>query len=80
MKILFTDDSDEPEGLVRHIPRRLLGSRAHSRKRKRANIGNRTGRLEADSDSEDEPAAARPLPGQWTPRDPGLLGSKVKII
>jgi hypothetical protein len=68
----FPDDSDAPTGVVRHLPRRLLGSQAEVRRRKKAATGNR---LEADSDSDgDEEREDR---GRWSTTDPGLLGSKI---
>jgi hypothetical protein len=71
-----TDDSDEPTGLTRHLPRRLLAVHAEQRKRKRAAVGNRAVRLENDSDTEDEEEQrpVRPPRTQWTPQDPGLVG------
>ena len=71
-----TDDSDEPTGLTRHLPRRLLAVHAEQRKRKRAAVGNRAVRLENDSDTEDEDEQrpVRPPRTQWTPQDPGLVG------
>ena len=32
-----SDDSDQPDGLIHHFSSQILGSGAHSRKRKRAN-------------------------------------------
>lgn len=75
--LFVIDDSDEPSGLTRHLPRRLLAVHAEKRKRKRAAIGNRATRLENDSDTEDEgPPVVVPQPrGQWTRQDPGLIGT-----
>ena len=85
-----SDDSDQPEGLVQHFPRRILGSGAQSRKRKRADIGGRQRRLETEEDSEDRsqepggsgdrrpPAGRRPpTTRNWGNADPGLVGTKV---
>lgn len=76
---ILPDDSDAPTGLVAHLPRRLLGEHAEKRKRKRASIGNRDKRLEADSnsDSDTEETVRRDIPRQWTRQDPKLVGSKV---
>ena len=68
-----SDDSDEPTGLVTHLPRRLLGSQAQMRKRKRAPL-NRTS-LEADSDDEDDEPPENP--GRWSKVDPKLVGSRI---
>ncbi len=71
-----TDDSDEPTGFTRHLPRRLLAVHVEQRKRKRAAVWNRALRLENDSDTEDEDEQrpVRPPSTQWTPQDPGLVG------
>jgi len=68
----FPDDSDEPTGMVRHLPRRLLGGQAQVRKRKKAATGNRV-EAESGSDSEGE---EREVKGKWSSTDPGLLGTK----
>ena len=46
-----SDDSDNPEGLVDHLPRRILGGTASVNKKSRASNKRR---LEADSDEEGE--------------------------
>jgi hypothetical protein len=46
-----TYDSDEPTGLTRHLPRRLLAGHAEQQKQKRAAVGNKAVRLENDSDA-----------------------------
>jgi hypothetical protein len=74
--IHVADDSDEPSGLVRHLPRRLLGVQAEKRKRKRAAIGNKVTRVEADSDSEDEQQAEASV-GQWSRKNPEKLGTNI---
>lgn len=74
----FLDDSDEPTGLVRHLPRRLLGAQAEKRKRKSSGIGNRLSRLEADGDNDsNDDEVMEPEQGQWSHRDPALVGTKI---
>jgi hypothetical protein len=72
----FTDDSDEPTGEVRHLPRRLLNVRAEAKKRKRSGIGNKTRRLEAD-ESDEEDGDTPPAVGEWSRKNPGLVGTQV---
>lgn len=78
-----SDDSDQPEGLVLHFPRRILGSGAQTRKRKKSSIGGRQRRLEADEESVDgeagdggdmRPSAGRrpPTIRNWSKTDPGM--------
>lgn len=67
------DDSDNPSGLVSHLPRRLLAGQAQRRQRKRAATNREA--LEADSsDEEEEPPID---PGKFTKKNPGLLGSRI---
>ena len=75
---LFTsDDSDEPTGLVSHLPRRLLKEHAEKRRRKRAPLNRAL--LEADSDSEEDiDDVVIPVdPGKWSQADTGLVGSRI---
>ncbi len=67
--------------MLQTIPMRLpdwsatfQGVQAEKRKRKRAAIGEKVVRLEADSDS-DEEQQAEATGGRWSRMDPGLLGS-----
>jgi hypothetical protein len=75
--IQFLDDSDEPTGLISHLPRRILREHAEKRKRRRAVTNEAT--LEADSDNEDdEDDVQQPVEsGRWLKKDPELLGSRV---
>lgn len=68
---MFSDDSDAPTGLIRHLPRRLLGGAAQLRKKRRAPTGNR---VEADSNSDDD--GEKEYKGKWSNTDTGLLGTK----
>lgn len=72
-----SDDSDEPTGLVCHLPRRILREHAEKRRRRRAVTNQAT--LEADSDDEDDDGdVQQPVdPGRWFKKDPELLGSRV---
>lgn len=81
-----SDDSDQPDGLIHHFSHRLLGSGAHSRKRKRANKGGRQQRLEAEEESEDDqelgdgdrrPVRRPPSIRDWIKTNPGLVGNNV---
>jgi hypothetical protein len=74
--VFSSDDSDEPTGEVRHLPRRLLNVRAEAKKRKRSDIGNKTRRLEADESGEEDSGDGM-LPGQWSHKNPGLVGTKI---
>ena len=75
---LFTsDDSDEPTGLVSHLPQRLLKEHAEKRRRKRAPLNRAL--LEADSDSEEdiEDVVIPVDPFKWSQADTGLVGSRI---
>ena len=73
-----SDDSDEPDGLIHHFPRRLLESGAQARKRKRSGIGGRNRRLEADEvDLVPSEPRRPPLIRSWERDNPNLVGSKV---
>jgi hypothetical protein len=68
-----SDNSDEQEGLVRHLHRQLLNAGAQKRTMKCNMIGNR---LEpASSDAEDDKVPANN--SQWTRENPRLIGSRV---
>ncbi len=73
-----SDDSDFPDGLIHHFPRRILESGAQVRKRKRSSIGGRNRRLEADEEDlvPSEPKRP-PLIRSWVRDSPNLVGSKV---
>jgi hypothetical protein len=81
---IFSDDSDDPSGLIDHLPRRLLGAHAEKRKRKRVTVGSKGdklqasgSRLQAGSDSEgDEGEEDEGVSGQWSKKSTGLVGSK----
>lgn len=71
-----SDDSDEPTGLVSHLPRRLLREHAEKRVRRRAPLNRE--RTENDSDDSDEDDVAIPEdPKKWVKTNPGLVGSRV---
>ena len=75
-----SDDSDNPEGVVDHLPRRILGGPASVNKKRRASNKRR---LEADSDEEGEGQARQPRPAVqrqeriWNKTNSGMVGSKV---
>jgi hypothetical protein len=73
--LTFSDDSDAPTGIVRHLPLRLLGSQVEMRKRRKAATGNR---LEASSDSDDD--QEREDSRNWNSTNPGLLGTKIPMF
>lgn len=75
MLIFVSDNSDAPTGLPTHLPRRLLGGRAHKTIRGRA-ATNREVLVTADSDSEEEePAFENNRP--WITTNCGLVGSNI---
>ena len=64
-----------------HLPRRLLASTASASRRKKAGIGNKRFRTEAEEfdnapDALNAPDAAGEM-GKWTRKDPGLVGSRI---
>lgn len=69
------DDSDDPEGLVRHLPRRLLKAGAQKRTKKRSAVGNRLEAASSDEDDDDD-GDAREV-GNWSRKKLGTVGSKV---
>lgn len=74
----FADDSDDPTGLVTHLPRRLLGGAAVAKRRKLSAIGGRAARLEAASDSEEEEGVRERdpiLPQDWSRTNPKRVGT-----
>lgn len=71
----FLDDSDEPEGLVRHLPSRLLKAAAQKRTKKKGAIGDR---LEAASTDEEDDEITTTT-GRWSRKDTGKVGSKVPV-
>ena len=69
--MFFLDDSDEPEGLIHHLPRRLLG--AGGQQRTKTRVGTRQ---VDDTDNEDEDESEHVL-GQWSRRDSGQVGASI---
>lgn len=71
-----SDDSDEPTGLVSHLPRRLLGEHAEKQRRRRAPLNKQ--HLEAASDTDDDDdLPIREDPTKWRKANSGLVGSRV---
>lgn len=88
--IYFLDDSDEPAGLVDHLPRRLLAVEPEERVRRRSGIGGKGAllgrgvRLEADiissdNDEEDRSTASQQVSmtndHQWKRKNPDMVGT-----
>ena len=73
--IFTSDDSDEPKGLVDHLPRRLLREHAEKRVRRRAPLNRE--RTENASDSDEDDVAIPEDPRKWGMTNPGLVGSRV---
>lgn len=69
------DDSDEPEGLVRHLPRRVL--RAGGQKRTKKLVGTRMEADEDEDEDEEEDVPANEDLGQWSRRDLARVGSRI---
>jgi len=74
--LLFSDDSDEPTGLVSHLPRRLLREHAQKRTRRRAPLNRQHLEAASDTDSDDD-VAITDLQAKWSKVDSGLVGSRV---
>ena len=72
-----SDDSDEPGGLVCHLPRRLLREHAEKRVRRRAPLNRQRTENNDDTDDEDEKAIPKEGIHQWRKTDAGLVGSRV---
>ena len=62
---------------MKHLPRRLLASRAIASRQKKAGFGNKRFRTEAESEDAQEAPDAAGERGQWTRKDPGLVGSRI---
>ena len=80
--VIFTslcasDDSDEPTGLVSHLPRRLLREHAEKRKRKRAPINRLVQEADSDSDEDDNDVVLPIDPSMWSQANTGLVGSRI---
>ena len=75
-----SDDSDNPEGVADHLPRRILGGTASVNKKRRASNKRR---LEADSDEEGEEHARQPRPAVqrqdriWNKTNSGICSSSL---
>jgi hypothetical protein len=75
---LFLDDSDDPEGLVRHLPTRLLKAGAQKRTKKRSAIGNRLEAATSDEEEDDDVPEVREA-GTWSHQNTDMIGSRVPV-
>jgi len=69
-----SDDSDEPDGIADHLPRRLLKAGAQKRTKQKSAAGNRLETVSSEEEDDDVPAVNL---GKWSKTDSGLVGSKV---
>jgi hypothetical protein len=72
------DDSDEPEGLVRHLPTRLLKAGAQKRTKKWSAIGNRLEAATSDEEENDDVQEVRET-GNWSRQNSDMVGSRVSV-
>ncbi len=69
-----SDDSDEPDGIADHLPRRLLKAGAQKRTKQKSAAGNRLETVSSEEEDDDVPVVNL---GKWSKTDSGLVGSKV---